>query len=55
MSKDFEKRFDSREFRNGDEFKAFIHNIVEVDGKWRIVVGDKMPEPKEETDKESNE
>lgn len=55
MSKDFEKRFDSREFRNGDEFKAFIHNIVEVDGKWRIVVGDKMPELKEETDKESNE
>lgn len=55
MSKDFEKRFDSREFRNGDEFKAFIHNIVEVDGKWRIVVGDKMPELKEETNKESNE
>lgn len=55
MSKDFEKRFDSREFRNGDEFKAFIHNIVEVDGKWRIVVGDKKPELKEDTDNESNE
>ena len=55
MSKDFEKRFDAREFRNGDEFRAFIHNIVEVDGKWRIVVGDKMPELNEETDKESNE
>ena len=55
MSKDFEKRFDNREFRNGDEFKAFIHNIVEVDGKWRIIVGDKMPEPKEEIDEESNE
>ena len=55
MSKDFEKRFDSREFRNGDEFKAFIHNIVEVDGKWRIVVGDKNPELKEYIDIESKE
>lgn len=54
MSKDFEKRFDSREFRNGDEFKAYIHNIVETDGKWRIVVGDKMPEIKSD-DTESNE
>ena len=55
MSKDFEKRFDNKEFRNGDEFRAFIYNITEVDGKWRIVVCDKMPELNEETDKESNE
>lgn len=53
MSKDFEYRFDSREFRTGDEFKAFIHNITEVDGKPRIVIGDVAP--KNVTVSESNE
>lgn len=44
MSPDFEKRFDRREFRIGDEFKAYINNINKT-GKdqYRIVVSDEPP------------
>lgn len=40
MSKDFEERFDHHEFRVNDEMKAFISNILEVQGKYRIVLSD---------------
>ena len=40
MSADFEKRFDDREFRVGDEMRMFIANILEKDGQYRIVLTD---------------
>lgn len=40
MSTDFEKRFDDREFRIGDEMHMFIANILEKDGQYRIVLTD---------------
>jgi len=40
MSEEFEKRFDDREFRTGDEMHMFIANILEKDGKYRIVLTD---------------
>lgn len=44
MSADFEKRFDRHEFRVGDEFRAYVHNIIETeDGQYRIVVSDTAP------------
>ena len=52
MSKEFEKRFDSKEFRIGDEFLAYVNNIIESDnGQYRIVVSDVMPEIPLETSK----
>lgn len=55
MSEDFEKRFDSREFRQGDEMRCFIHaiNKMENSDNYRIVLGD-MP-PKEEKKSETAE
>jgi len=52
MSKDFEERFDHHEFRVNDEMKAYISNIIEVNGKYRIVLSDslqKVTEAQEET------
>jgi hypothetical protein len=43
MSPDFEKRFDHREFRIGDEFRAYINNIIENEGQYRIVISDEKP------------
>ena len=40
MSPEFEKRFDDREFRIGDEMHMFIANIFEKDGQYRIVLTD---------------
>lgn len=40
MSQDFEKRFDMREFRNGDEMKMYIANIIDNEGQTRIVLTD---------------
>ena len=40
MSPEFEKRFDDREFRVGDEMHMFIANIFEKDGQYRIVLTD---------------
>jgi hypothetical protein len=49
MSPDFEKRFDHREFRIGDEFRAYINNIIENEGQYRIVISDEKPStPKED-------
>lgn len=49
MSPDFEKRFDHREFRIGDEFHAYINNIIENEGQYRIVISDEKPStPKED-------
>ena len=42
MSRDFERRFDSREFINGDEFHMYITAINEENGKIRIVLTDSM-------------
>ncbi len=44
MSPEFEKRFDHKEFRIGDEFRAYIHNIIETeDGNYRVVISDTPP------------
>ena len=44
MSPEFEKRFDHKEFRIGDEFRAYINNIIEAeDGTYRIVISDTPP------------
>lgn len=40
MSKEFERRFDHREFRAGDQFPAYISGILTTDGKTRIVLTD---------------
>lgn len=53
MSPDFEKRFDMHEFRNGDEMRMYIANIIDNNGQARIVLTDsKMkisyPEVKED-------
>lgn len=40
MSKDFERRFDHREFRIGDQFSAYISGIIDANGKKRIVLTD---------------
>ena len=40
MSHDFETRFDHREFRVNDEMRAYIANIIENNGKYRIVITD---------------
>lgn len=49
MSPDFEKRFDHKEFRIGDEFRAYINNIIETDdGNYRVVISDTPPTVKEE-------
>lgn len=42
MSPDFEQRFDSKEFRAGDEFRAYIHNFVESDKGTRVVLTDSI-------------
>ena len=52
MSKDFEERFDHHEFRINDEMHAFISDILENNGKYRIVLSDslqkvKLPEKEE--------
>lgn len=50
MSKDFENRFDHREFRIGDEFMAYVNKLNELeDGQYRIVVSDIAPDVTEET------
>jgi ribosomal protein S1 len=49
MSPDMESSFDKHEFVNGDQFFAYVHRVDwSDDGKFRIVIGDKMPEIKEE-------
>lgn len=54
MSKDFENRFDHREFRIGDEFVAYVNKLNETeDGQYRIVVSDTAPKVAEE--KETND
>lgn len=40
MSPEFEKRFDGKEFRIADEFNAYINDIIEKDGQYRIVLSD---------------
>lgn len=53
MSVEFEKRFDDREFRIGDEMHMYIANILEKDGQYRIVLTDskgKVPVTTEETE-----
>lgn len=53
MSKEFEKRFDKREFVVGDEIIAYIYDIIEKDGakkgekQYRIVLSDSYPEEPE--------
>jgi predicted RNA-binding protein with RPS1 domain len=42
MSKDFEERFDHHEFRVNDEMRAFISDILENNGKYRIVLSDTL-------------
>ena len=42
MSKDFEERFDHHEFRVNDEMHAFISDILENNGKYRIVLSDSL-------------
>lgn len=57
MSPDFERRFDSKEFRNGDEMRMYIGNIIEKDGQYRIVLTDspaKIQFPKDENTEEEN-
>lgn len=45
MSSEMESSFDMHEFVNGDEFYAYVHRVDWLDdGKFRIVIGDKMPE-----------
>lgn len=55
MSPDFERRFDSREFRNGDEMKMYIGNIIEADGKYRIVLTDSKAKVQFPTDEEEED
>ena len=40
MSSEFEKRFDDKEFRSGDEMRMYIANLIEKDGQYRIVLTD---------------
>ena len=42
MSPDFERRFDAKEFRTGDEFRAYVCNFVESDKGTRIVLTDSL-------------
>lgn len=42
MSPDFEHRFDAKEFRTGDEFRAYVCNFVESDKGTRIVLTDSL-------------
>ena len=49
MSKDMETSFDAHEYVKGDMFVAYIHKInVDENGNYRIVIGDKRPEIKDE-------
>ena len=49
MSKDMEMSFDAHEYIKGDMFIAYIHKInMDENGNFRIVIGDKRPEIKEE-------
>lgn len=54
MSPEMESSFDKHEFINGDQFFAYVHRVDwSDDGKFRIVIGDKMPEIEEtETNEE---
>ena len=57
MSPDMEASFDKNEFVKGDEMIAYIHRIDWMDdGKYRIVIGDHLPEQKDEKieEKEDN-
>ena len=42
MSPDFEQRFDSKEFRVGDEFRAYVCNFVDSDKGVRVVLTDSL-------------
>lgn len=54
MSKDFENRFDHREFRVGDEFLAYVNKINEMEnGQYRIVVSDTVPKTVEDEESEN--
>jgi predicted RNA-binding protein with RPS1 domain len=49
MSKDFEKRFDKKEFVIGDEMKAYITEIIVKDGQSRIILSDHYGNPAEDS------
>lgn len=55
MSPEFEKRFDDREFRTGDEMHMYIANILEKDGKYRIVLTDSPSKIAVTTETETDE
>lgn len=53
MSPEMESSFDRHEFFNGDQFFAYVHRVDWTDdGKFRIVIGDKMPELNQENEEE---
>lgn len=49
MSKDFEKRFDKKEFVIGDEIKAYIVDIIIKDNQSRIILSDHFGDPAEDS------
>ena len=54
MSKEFENRFNKREFSIGDEITLFISNITTKDGQTRIVLTDKEVVLETENDSSNN-
>ena len=56
MSKDFENRFNRREFRINDEFVAYVNNILINDkDQYRIVISDTEPVVEKEDDSKSED
>jgi len=55
MSKDFEKKFDKKEFAIGDELTAYVSDIIIKDGQSRIILSDTFGKPETTEDSSNND